>query len=140
MINKRAYIKPVLESETFVPQNYIAACNDVTVTWKINCNVPQGYGFIDSNGNGKKDYDESKIVSGSGCGVYHTVDLPRGQEPQKNAMWQPQRWVGGIFGHYADVGNAIPVFYWEESVTGLGKSDHHFSKVEEGDWHVENHS
>ena len=29
MENKRAYIKPILESETFVPQNYIAACGDI---------------------------------------------------------------------------------------------------------------
>lgn len=29
MENKRAYIKPILESETFVPQNYIAACGDL---------------------------------------------------------------------------------------------------------------
>ena len=40
----KTYVKPMLQSETFVANEYIAAC------WKINCNVPTGYGFIDNNG------------------------------------------------------------------------------------------
>lgn len=134
MENKRAYIKPILESETFVPQNYIAACNDVTVTWKIKCNVPRGYYFIDSNGNGKRDRNEPKIAEGTGCGVYHTVDLPRDERPEQNALWQPTNFWGD------DSGRPIGVYYWTEHVGEWGKSDHHFSKVEEGDWHIENHS
>lgn len=129
MINKRAYIKPVLESETFVPQNYIAACGDTTVTWKIKCNVPSGTGFIDNNNNKKFDWRSDKyIASGTGCGIYHTVELPRGQEPKANAMWKPT-WGGG---------DAYPVFHWVEKSHG-NQSDH-FSIVEEGDWHIENHS
>lgn len=43
MKNKRAYIKPVLESETFVPQNYIAACGDGGVTYYFQCNAGEPY-------------------------------------------------------------------------------------------------
>ena len=40
MANKRAYIKPVLESETFVPQNYIAACGDTEYgNYLFECNA-----------------------------------------------------------------------------------------------------
>lgn len=133
MENKRAYIKPILESETFVPQNYIAACNDVTVTWNIKCNVPYGFGFIDQNGNGKYDRrSERKIATGEGCGIYHTVDLPRGETPKENAMWQPtDRWGD-------EKGNAFGTYYWVEK--SWGNNENHFSIASEGDWHIENHS
>lgn len=40
MENKRVYIKPVLESETFVPQNYIAACGDTEYgNYLFECNA-----------------------------------------------------------------------------------------------------
>lgn len=37
MLNKRMYIKPVLESETFVPQNYIAACGEENKVYLFTC-------------------------------------------------------------------------------------------------------
>lgn len=43
MQNKRIYIKPVLESETFVPQNYIAACGDTEYgKYLFECDAPAG--------------------------------------------------------------------------------------------------
>lgn len=43
MQNKRIYIKPVLESETFVPQNYIAACGDTEYgKYLFTCDAPGG--------------------------------------------------------------------------------------------------
>lgn len=40
MQNKRMYIKPILESETFVPQNYIAACGDTEYgDYYFECNA-----------------------------------------------------------------------------------------------------
>ena len=38
-MEKRVYAKPVLESETFVPQNYIAACGDSGTIYKFKCNA-----------------------------------------------------------------------------------------------------
>lgn len=38
-MKKRVYAKPVLESETFVPQNYIAACGDSGTIYKFKCNA-----------------------------------------------------------------------------------------------------
>ena len=43
MQNKKMYIKPVLESETFVPQNYIAACGDTEYgKYLFTCDAPGG--------------------------------------------------------------------------------------------------
>ena len=54
MENKRAYIKPVLESETFVPQNYIAACGDTEYgNYLFECNAgnrKDGYNVFFNDG------------------------------------------------------------------------------------------
>lgn len=58
MKNKRTYIKPVLESETFVPQNYIAACGDENKVYKFVCDANPG-GWFEVGGvykeSGKKE-------------------------------------------------------------------------------------
>lgn len=38
-MEKKAYVKPSLESETFVPQTYIAACGDSGVVYKFKCDA-----------------------------------------------------------------------------------------------------
>lgn len=138
---KKAYVKPSMESEMFLPAEYIAACGDVNVTWSINCNVPTGFGFIDNNGNGHYDRGDTKLTSDGvyGCHVWHEgVTLPEGQKPEANAMWQPQRYEGGFWGgHYENDGDAFSVFYWSD---GYGQTHRHFSIASEGDWHKENHS
>lgn len=42
-MKKRVYAKPVLESETFVPQNYIAACGDTNYEYIFHCNADGGF-------------------------------------------------------------------------------------------------
>ncbi len=137
---KKAYVKPSMESETFVPAEYVAACGDVNVTWSINCNVPTGFGFIDKNGNGRYDWrtDEKLTTDGVyGCNEWHEgVTLPEGQTPTANAMWQPQR--RGWF-DYIDDGPAFPVFYWNDG-GGSSQTHRHFSIASEQGWHKENHS
>lgn len=129
MENKKAYIKPVLESETFVPNKYIAACQTLN-TWRVKCNVPDGVGYYETNGIpgyqrrswGQKG--DEKIASGYGCGVWHKgVNT----EPVANAMWEETR-----------SGKHYPVFHW---IDGWGNEGHHFSKVEDAEWeHDKNHS
>lgn len=41
-MKKRVYAKPILESETFVPQNYIAACGDTNYEYLFQCNSDGG--------------------------------------------------------------------------------------------------
>lgn len=53
MKNKRAYIKPALESEIFVPQNYIAACGDLNKVYKFKCDAGDGKSgdvYLETNG------------------------------------------------------------------------------------------
>lgn len=123
-MKKKVYEKPMLTTELFVPQSYVASCLG-TNTWLIRCNVPEGYGYIDKNGNGKFDWwgSEKKIVDGViGCGIYHTVELPADEAPKANAMWHP----------YGEA-NDFAVYYWEERASGT--TGHHFSVASKGDWH-----
>lgn len=50
---KKAYIKPVLESETFVPQSYVAACGDLNKVYKFKCDAGGGRSgsvYLETNG------------------------------------------------------------------------------------------
>lgn len=57
MENKKAYIKPVLESETFVPQSYCKTCESGVTYW-FECNA--GSKTIGRN----KVYEETNGVPG----------------------------------------------------------------------------
>lgn len=129
---KKAYVKPSMESEMFVPNTYIAAC-EILSTWRVKCNVPAGIGYYETNGipgyqrGSWKEEGDEEIASGKGCGIWHTgVE----QEPVANAMWQ-EKWSGRYY----------PVYYWVQGNSGWGHSNHHFTKVEDAEWeHEKNHS
>ena len=116
----------MLTTEEFVPQSYVASCLG-TNTWLINCNVPHGFGYVDTNGNGEFNWGETIIASGEGCGIYHTVELPANEAPKANAMWQPTN----VYGN--PDGPSFAVYYWKERASG--KQDHHFSVASKGEWH-----
>ena len=65
---KKRWEEPEVEVQEFMPNEYVAAC------WKINCNVPTGFGFLDNNKNGTYDRGDEKLTSDGvyGCGVWHT--------------------------------------------------------------------
>lgn len=76
MKNKRAYIKPVLESETFVPQNYIAACGVLNKVYLFTCDA--GWTGISGSTvytNGLDGIpgtrDDEKLGSYGKCGATH---------------------------------------------------------------------
>lgn len=89
---KRAYVRPTMVGERFVANEYVAAC------WKINCNVPWGYGYMDKNGNGHFDSSDElltpKNIFGGpkdvkGCGIWHTgVEGVPGDGPKQDAQWE----------------------------------------------------
>lgn len=74
MEKKRVYRKPVMESETFVPQTYIAACRDHGVVYKFKCDA--GYLF-GSGGRVWQENDKQEGLQTSGSnkdidlGYYH---------------------------------------------------------------------
>lgn len=120
---KRAYSTPAMKVEVFEASESVAAC------WKINCNVPNGYGYIDKNSNGKYDKEDTLLTPTNrgepstvwGCGKWHTgVKGVPNDGPKANAMWHAN---GG--------GKDYPVYYWRD---GNGRLDVHFSKVSDAEW------
>ena len=123
----REYVKPRMESESFIANEYVAAC------WRIFCNVPTGFGFIDQNHNGEYDsWRDIKLTANGvyGCNSWHTgVSGVPDDGPKANAMWQPQK--EGRYGNYVNDGKAYDVYYWRD---GWKPTDIHFSKVEDAEW------
>ena len=39
---KKVYSKPMLKSEAFVPQSYVAACGETNKVYKFTCDAPAG--------------------------------------------------------------------------------------------------
>lgn len=116
---KRNWVKPLAVVQQFVPNEYVAAC------WKINCNVPVGYGYLDNNGNGAYDWGDTLLTPRGrevrGCGTYHSgVEGVPDDGPVANAMWHPSRG-----------GKDYEVYYWRD---GKGTYDVHFSKVDDAEW------
>lgn len=113
---KKQYEKPSMSIDMFEANEYIAAC------WKINCNVPRGYGYIDQNNNGKFDRGTDIRLTRDnswGCGTWHTgVQGVPDDGPKANAMW-----------HSNEDNSDYPVYYWGSYLTNA-----HFSKVEDAQW------
>lgn len=125
---KMRWEEPRIEVQKFIPNEYVAAC------WKIHCNVPTGFGFIDKNNNDQYDrnVDTQLTPDGAyGCGTWHTgVQGVPDDGPTANAMWQPQEY-GGFWEGYENAGPAYDVYYWRD---GNGRYDVHFSKVNDAQW------
>lgn len=148
-MEKKSYVKPNLHYETFIPQNYVAAC------YSISCNVPTGTGYYERNnipgfqesveahcncewyelgweGRHRSSADcpnwvnavsgDEEIASGTGCGTTHTASGISAEGPIANAMWQTS---GGTY---------YEVFHWVQQ--GSGSSSHHFSKVSDAQWEL----
>lgn len=71
---KKVYIKPVLESENFVPQSYVAACGDINKVYKFVCDAgggAEGNVYEDSNHNGRYDLFTDRELTGWILKTYH---------------------------------------------------------------------
>ena len=73
-MEKKAYIKPVLSGEEFIPQNYIAACGEEKKVYKFTCDATGGQvGIvaIDLNNSGKLDWGDDIVTGYHACGKTH---------------------------------------------------------------------
>lgn len=79
-MKKRVYAKPVLESETFVPQNYIAACGDTGFEYNFQCDAMGGIvgAVFYSNGDDKFIpfiQDRLMGIGYEACGKKHKTQI-----------------------------------------------------------------
>ena len=76
-MEKKAYVKPVMESETFVPNTYIAACGDEHKVYKFVCNAGWhgtllGYDVYTNGSDGKPGTKDDVYLGGyTPCDATH---------------------------------------------------------------------
>lgn len=107
MEKKKTYVKPIMESETFVPQTYVAACGDTNKVYKFECNAPTewGSGYVIQETDGREGVSLNEFLH-SGLGFYH----PCGQThdaPTTDAF------IKGYYVHDIEsLFDATPVIIW----------------------------
>ena len=134
-MEKMIWEKPQMNEVAFAANEYVAAC------WSVNCNVPYGKGYFETNGESgyqegtyhKGYYDEENheyvpgyyeggdqfIASGKGCNKLHEVSGVDAAGPRANAWWQ------------TSAGEVFEVFYFQARGDEWGDSNHHFAIVDE---------
>lgn len=107
MENKKRYSKPILESETFIPQNYIAACGDTNKVYKFKCDAPTewGMGYVIKETDGREGVSLREFLYSS-LGLYHpcgkTHDAPT-----------TDTFIKGYYVHDIEsLFNATPIIIW----------------------------
>ena len=121
----KKYVKPLMEGQLFVANEYIGACGDHE--YKIYCNVP-GYGSLykESNGieglqtkdgrtaAGERYSADTYLVSGIACGKWHSAVLDFDPTDSDNTN-----------GYWVRNGQTMNVYVFNEK--GKGTSDWHGS-------------
>lgn len=131
---KKAYVKPTMENETFVPNQFIAACQN-PASYIGYCDI-SGDVYIDGDGDGRltrgkgsKDYYKYRNTA---CNqLYESTEMPHFNAFVKNGEWIPVEW-DYIFELKVPVKwenkNAIRVFnYKDDHVTQDIKTDIHYN-------------
>lgn len=120
---RREYVKPVMQSEEFVANEYVAAC------WTIHCNVPYGTGYLEKNGQAGlqkegNDPDRKLVEYAWGCNAKHEAHGIDAEGPKANAYWVTEN------------GKILSVFYFHAN-GNKSDSNHHFCTLDDGNIHWE---
>lgn len=105
-MEKRVYAKPVLESETFVPQYYIAACGDPEgIKYLFTCDAPAGtLYYYNDRGNPQRigsyhPCSKEHEAPRDGEFPYGFVDFNRNKKEDPGEavrVWIERGWLGNI--------------------------------------------
>ena len=111
---KKAYVKPSMESEAFVPNQFVAACENPS-SYVGYCDI-SGRVYMDTNNNGVYDdgIDEYKYTNSACNQMYESQTQPHFNAFVVDREWIDGHWEGGWNGHWVDghwqVNSATPVF------------------------------
>lgn len=108
-MEKRNYVKPILNSEAFVPQVYCANCGDSEIIgYKGGCDT-SGYVFWDKNDD-EIYQEEIDTYAGPNYAGEDVCSFTINYKPEKNAFCFPDReWVstGLLSGYYKGSGVGV---------------------------------
>ena len=150
-MGKKAYSKPLVLAEKFIPQNYIAACSPDSqfVTYKFWCNANIGnYGinyslhvyFDDGDGVFNNRKDTSALPAGWGyspCGEYHEVTVRKGDSIDDVF---PKGWLVPINGYGQEFTNrARAIRIWQPKPVNYNNT-HCTFQLDENEFTISNPS
>ena len=92
---KKAYVKPTMESEAFVPSEYVAACSG-GATYVGHCDI-SGYVYIDGDGDGiltrgEGSGDYQKYYNTACNRLYESDQMPTFNAFVMKGDWVPIEW------------------------------------------------
>lgn len=113
----KSYVKPMMEGEVFVANEYVSAC------WWVDCNINYGDVYLETNGQDglqKNGLNRDTLIGSrvSGCGTIHNGVT---EEPTANGYWVER----GLLG---TTGTVKDVFSWEDN------HGWHSSYIEKAHW------
>lgn len=119
MGNKKVYSKPILESETFIPQTYIANCGDSGTIYKFTCDAGGGVSgnvYLETNGVEGLQTDREWIQTGRypWDGYWQRADQSLGGYHACNISHAADSNSDFLKGYYQPYGSdrAIDVIVW----------------------------
>ena len=122
---KKAYSKPMLKSEAFVPQSYVAACGDTNKVYKFTCDAPGGflYYFRDKPASGAQPTvgSEGRLI-----GSYHPCGKDHEADTQSGFYWG---YVDYNYNRNLDNGEQVIVWRGEN-----GRNGHATKKLDMTKW------
>lgn len=114
MEKKKAYVKPSMESETFVPNTYVAACGDSGTVYKFKCDAGGGESgtvYLETNGKPglQTGWGGDRSLGGyHACGTTHEADS---DNAFLNGYYVTEEYVGSWpSGHYEKVTTDVIVW------------------------------
>lgn len=132
-MEKRNYVKPLLNSEEFVPQTYVAACtkyiDEEGTSYLFKCNAASKYQFwdwVNLTGYSVFKEDGTEIGDFNKCGAEHASDTDDEYIPgyiQKNILGAP-------------AGEKYKVLIWTEGGTNI----HCTADLDKENWVTYSHS
>ena len=132
-MEKRNYVKPILNSEVFVPQVYCANCGDENIIgYKGGCDTT-GYVFWDKN-NDKVYQAGTDVYAGPNYAGEGVCSFTINYKPTKNAFCFPRIEWDSKGGYYKGVGEGVYGARIE------AKGDTHFVANIENITEIKNHS
>ena len=133
----KGYVRPMMESEVFAANEYIAACGDSGVVYKFRCDAGNGvYGSVyeETNGipglqTGRNGDDRLATYSNGlfGESGFHACDSTHEAESTSD-------FVNGYYCAKGDISNPLKVIVWKEPRGWWSDNIHCTTNLDQDSW------
>ena len=133
----KGYVRPMMESEVFAANEYIAACGDSGVVYKFRCDAGNGvYGSVYEETNGipglqtGRNGDDRLVTYSNGLfgeSGFHACDSTHEAESTSD-------FVNGYYCAKGDISNPLKVIVWKEPRGWWSDDIHCTTNLDQDSW------